>query len=577
MPDNTELAHLLAEIADILDIADANPFRIRAYRNAARTIENTGDSFVEMARNDPDRLAHIPGIGKGMQEKIHEYATTGVIDEHRELCETYPQGLRDMLKLPSFGPKSVKRVYQEKGISSIEELQKAAENGELRTLAGFGEKTEAKILRSIQTFRTLQTDRIPWHNAAQIIEPYLAYLRQNTDALRLETAGSYRRCRDSVGDIDILAATEGEGRALVDIFTRYEHVKEILAAGDTKGSVILHTHDTTIQVDLRVVAPDAFGAALQYFTGSKEHNVTLRGRAKERGLKISEYGVFDNEEKCAGKTEEDVYAAVGCCWIAPELRENRGEIDAAAENRLPTLVTADDIRGDMHTHTTYTDGVLSVRELIETAQKRGYQYIAITDHSQAVRIANGLTPERLRTQIEEIHTVRAEYNDIDVFAGCEVDIMKDGSLDIDDDTLGALDFVIASVHFSLDMPKDAMTQRILAAIHHPAVNCIGHPTGQLRGERLPYDVDMDAIITAAAEQRVALEINSSPHRLDLNENYAYQARQAGVTLCITTDAHRPEHFDFIALGVSVARRAWCENKDILNTWSADTIRAWCTH
>lgn len=572
MPNNAELVQLLDEFADILEIMDANTFRIRAYRNGARAVESCGQSLEDIVLDDPSALKNIDGIGKGLQEKIIEYFRTGRIEEHDELLQEIPHGLIDMLKIQSFGPKRVKLVYNALGISSVDQLEEAAENGALRSLPGLGEKSEKKLLRAIRNFRTLRTDRIAWAEATEIVEPYIAYLRKNTTATSILPAGSYRRCRETVGDIDILTTTEESGRDIVETFVKYKDVDEILAQGDTKGSVILKRK---IQVDLRVVEPDCYGAALQYFTGSKEHNVALRTRAKDKGLKVSEYGVFEGKEKLAGKTEEDVYAALDCQWIPPELRENRGEITAAVEDTLPQLVTLDDIKGDMHMHTDYTDGHADIRGMINAARERGYEYIAVTDHSKAVAVANGLDDARVKDQLKELNAIRKDFDDIHVFSGIEVDIKSDGSLDLADDTLELLDFVIASVHFSLEMEKDTMTSRIIKAIQHPCVNCIGHPTGRLVGERMPYEVNMDAIIEAAAENRVALEINSSPHRLDLNEYHADMARKAGVPLCINTDSHYTDSLDTIRFGIPIARRAWCEKDDILNAWPVKKLHDWC--
>ncbi len=572
MPHNTELTQLLNEIADILEIIDANTFRIRAYRNGARAVESCGQSLEDIVLDTPSALKNIDGIGKGLQEKIIEYFRTGRIEEHDLLLKNIPHGLLEMLKIQSFGPKRVKLVYNELGISSVDQLEAAAESGALRSLPGLGEKSEQKLLRAIRNFRTLQTDRILRAAATAIVEPYIQYLKENTDATLLAPAGSYRRCRETVGDIDILAATKESGDDIVETFVNYKEVDEILARGNTKGSVILNAK---IQVDLRVVEPDCFGAALQYFTGSKEHNVALRTRAKEKGLKINEYGVFNDTEKIAGASEEDVYAAIDCQWIPPELRENRGEIAAAVEHTLPQLVTVDDIKGDMHMHTTYTDGHADIRSMINAARTRGYEYIAITDHSKAVGIANGLDDTRVKKQLVELNSLRDEFADIHVFSGIEVDIKADGSLDLEDDTLELLDFVVASVHFNLEMEKDAMTNRIIKAITHPLVHCIAHPTGRLIGERMPCELHMEAIIAAAADNSKALEINCSPHRLDLNEYHADMARKMGVPLCINTDSHYIESLDSIRFGISIARRAWCSKNDILNAWSLKKLLQWC--
>jgi len=571
MASNQALAGLFETIADILDIQGANVFRVRAYRNAARVISQLSEPIDEIMARDPAALDRLPGIGKGLHDKIAEYCQRGTITEYEQLKTALPAGLLELLNIPSLGPKRVKQLYETLGITTVEALEAAALAGQLRDLPGMGEKSEAKILKSIRDYRSLHTGRMQWATADAVLAPYLAYLRGRPGLLQLEPAGSYRRGRETVGDLDVLATTRGAAADIITAFVTYEDVSDILAQGDTKASVVL---SCGIQVDLRVVAPESFGAALQYFTGSKEHNVALRSRAKEFGLKLSEYGVFREDTAVAGRTEEDVYAALQLPWIPPELRENRGEIEAAALHTLPCLVELRDIQGDLHMHTTASDGALDVRGMINAARARGYRYLAITDHSKAVAIAHGLDDKRLLAQVKEIAALRKEFGDMDVFAGIEVDVLRDGSLDISDEVLAQLDFVIASVHFSTEMSAAEMTRRMIAAIAHPYVDCIAHPTGRLIGERLPYAVDMNAVIEAARAHHTALEINASPHRLDLNEQHADMARRAGVPLCINTDAHCAADMDAMRYGVQVARRAWCTAEDVLNTWPTAKIRHW---
>jgi len=571
MASNQELAGLFETIADILDIQGANVFRVRAYRNAARVIGQLSEPIDEIMARDPAALDRLPGIGKGLHDKIAEYCQRGTITEYEQLKNALPDGLLELLNIPSLGPKRVKQLYETLGITTIEALEAAATAGQLRDLPGMGEKSEAKILKSIRDYRSLHTGRMQWAAAEAVLAPYLAHLRGVPGVVQLEPAGSYRRGRETVGDLDVLATTRGAAADIITAFVEYDDVKDILAQGDTKASVVL---SCGIQVDLRVVAPESFGAALQYFTGSKEHNVALRSRAKEYGLKLSEYGVFREDTAVAGRTEEDVYAALELPWIPPELRENRGEIEAAALHTLPRLVELRDIQGDMHMHTTASDGALDVRGMINAARARGYRYLTITDHSKAVAIAHGLDEKRLTAQLKEIAAVRKEYTDIEVFAGVEVDVLRDGSLDISDEVLAQLDFVMASVHFSTELSEAEMTRRMIAAIEHPHVDCISHPTGRLIGERLPYAVDMNAVIEAARAHHTALEINASPHRLDLNEQHADMARRAGVPLCINTDAHSAAELGNMRYGVQVARRAWCTAEDVLNTWPAAKIKAW---
>ena len=571
MPTNHDIAAIFNQIADILDIQGKNAFRIRAYRNAARIIDSMGQSLIGMYRENPESLKVIPGIGEGLREKIIEFCETEHIAEYEEIRETIPPGLLDMLKIPSFGPKRVKLVYDKLGIETVDALEQAAQKAKIRELPGMGEKSEAKLLKNIQDYRTLQTDRKSWPEAHRIMEAYREYLSRVSGIESLEAAGSYRRCRETIGDLDILITTKGDSHPIIDAFTAYPEVLEVIAKGDTKASVIL---TRKIQVDLRVVEPGSFGAALQYFTGSKEHNVAMRRLAKDRGLKLSEYGIFSGDRMLAGKTEEEVYAELGLQLIPPELRENRGEIAAAEQGQIPTLVNLDDIKGDLHVHTTYSDGIATISEMAEAAKERGYSYLAITDHSKAVTIANGLSEDRLLQQLDEIKKYRRGKPAVHVFSGIEVDIMSDGTLDYNDDILSQIDFVIASVHSKFDMSKDQMTERIVAAIRNPYVRCLAHPTGRKIGDRLPYQVDIELIIDAAATFQVALEINASPERLDLNEIYAARAHTSGVPLMIGTDAHRPDRLDSMIYGINIARRAWCERDAILNAWPLERLIKW---
>ena len=568
MPDNAELAAIFSEMADILDIQGANPFRIRAYRTAARTIEALGEQVTTIVGADTAALDRIPGIGKGLHDKIIEYCVRGSIREHEELRHSIPTGLLDLLRIQSLGPKRVKLLHDTLDIDSVEKLEMACAAGKVRSLPGMGEKIETKLLRGINDFRALQTGRTPFATAEQLLEPYLGHLRAVKGIEKVEPAGSYRRRRESVGDLDILTTVRGGTEAVVTAFVSYRDVVEVLAKGDTKASVVLKGG---VQTDLRVVEPACFGAALQYFTGSKEHNVALRGMAKDKGLKLSEYGVFKDDTAVAGPTEEDVYAALGLAWIPPELRENRGEIDAAAAGSLPDLVAPGQLRGDLHMHSTWSDGMQSVADMARAAHALGYEYIAITDHSHAVTVAHGLTAERVLQQIKEIKDM---HTNIHILAGTECDILADGSLDFPDDVLAAFDFVVASVHSHFDMDEADMTGRVVRALAHPHVHCIGHPTGRLIGERMPYKLDVAAVIAAAAAHHAALEINSAPDRLDLNETHAAMAREAGVPLSIATDSHHASALKTIRFGLNVARRAWCTKDDVLNAWPYDRLVKW---
>ena len=571
MPSNSEIARMLNETADILEIQGANPFRVRAYRNTSRVIDNLTEKLSDIVKKNPDELNSIRSIGKGMHDKIIEYCQTGKVKEFEELKSTLPSGLLDMLKIQSFGPKRVRLVYEKLGIDNVDKLEKAAAEGKIRALPGMGEKSEAKILKSIRDFRTLQTNRKLWADAEQILDDFLEYLKKVDGIDKLEAAGSFRRRRETVGDLDILITCSDDKEKIIQHFVDYPETLEILAQGDTKASVVLREK---IQVDLRVVKPESFGAALQYFTGSKEHNVALRALAKEKEMKLSEYGVFQNEKTIAGKTEKDVYNILGLDFIPPELRENRGEIQKAQKHNLPKLVALKNIKGDLHCHSTYSDGAASISQMAAAAKNLGYEFFAVTDHSKAVTVANGLNENRLLEQLDEIDKIRLKNPGIYILKGIEVDILADGSLDFSDDILSKLDFVVAAVHSRFSMNSAEMTKRIISAIENPNVNCLAHPTGRLIGERVAYEIDMAKIISAAKENNVALEINSSPHRLDMNENFAFQAREAGALICVNTDSHSADGLLAMRYGINVARRAWCEEDNILNAWSLEKLKKW---
>jgi len=571
MPTNTEIAKIFNDTADILEIQGAVIFRTRAYRNAARVIDNLTEKLSDIVARNPDELNSIRTIGKGLHDKIIEICETGEVKEFNELKKSLPPGLLDMLKIQSFGPKRVKLVYDKLGIDNVDKLEKAASEGKIRVLPGMGEKSETKILKSIRDFRTLQTDRKPWAEAEQILNDYLDYLKKFDGIDKIQPAGSFRRCRETVGDLDILITCSGNAEKIIKHFAEYPDVLEILAQGETKSSVVLKDK---IQVDLRVVKPESFGAAMQYFTGSKEHNVALRALAKDKNMKLSEYGVFKEDKSIAGETEKEIYNVIGLDWIPPEIRENRGEIARAQNHTLPNLISLKKIKGDLHCHTTYTDGSGTLSEMAAAAKKLGYEYLAITDHSKAVTIAHGLNAERLLTEIVEIDKFRAQNPGIYIFKGIEVDIMADGSLDLDDEILSKLDFVIAAVHSRFSQSSAEMTERIIRAIKSPYVRCVAHPTGRLIGERVPYEIDIPKIISTAKENNVALEINSSPHRLDMNETFTFEAQKAGVPVCINTDSHTPEGFLAMRYGINVARRAWCTADNIVNAWPLDKLKSW---
>jgi len=571
MPTNNEIAKIFNQTADILEIQGAIVFRVRAYRNAARVIDNLTEKLSDIVARNPDELNSIQSIGKGLHDKIIEFCQTGSIKEFDELRNSLPPGLLDMLKIQSFGPKRVKLVYDKLGIDDVDKLEQAAAGGKIRVLSGMGEKSETKILKSIRDFRTLQTDRKPWAEAEQILLDYLDYLKKIDGIDKIQPAGSFRRCRETVGDLDILITCSGDTEKIIKHFAEYHEVLEVLAQGETKSSVVLKDK---IQVDLRVVKPESFGAAIQYFTGSKEHNVALRSLAKEKNMKLSEYGVFKNDKSIAGENEKEVYNSLGLEWIPPEIRENHGEIDKAKNHSLPKLVSLENIKGDLHCHSTHSDGSASISEMIATAKKLGYKYLAITDHSKSLTVANGLDKRRLLSEIAEIDSLRLQNPDIYIFKGIEVDIMADGSLDLDDDILSKLDFPIAAIHSRFNMNSAEMTERIVRAIKNPYIRCLAHPTGRLIGERVPYEMDIQKIISVAKENNIALEINSSHHRLDMNEAFTFKAREAGIPICINTDSHSTEGFLAMRYGINVARRAWCTEDNIVNSWPLEKLKGW---
>jgi len=570
--ENADIAKIFYEIADLLEIKGESRFRIISYRNAAQVIEALPVSLESIVERDERELEKIRGIGKSIHEKIVEIIKTKKCRLHDELLKEVPSGLLGMLTVSGLGPKKVKMIFEHTGISSLDELEKAATKGALRALPGMGEKSERNILKAIKTLRKgAGLFGIAYANA--LADEIAAYLKDNNSVLDAVPAGSVRRSKETVGDIDILVACKESGNVMKR-FAAYHDAERVLSRGKTKSSIIL---GSGIQVDLRAIDVKSFGAALLYFTGSKSHNVALRDRAKKMGFKISEYGVFkeSGNKWVAGKSEEEVYRAIGLAWIPPELRENRGEIEAAEKASLPKLVSLEDIRGDLHLHTTESDGKNTILELAESAIARGYGYIAVTDHSKAVGIAHGLDEKRLLRQIDEIELFnekqRASGSSFRVLKGSEVDIRMDGSLDLDGKVLKKLDIVVGSVHSGFSMPENRMTDRIIAAISSGLVNIIGHPTGRLISRREPYSVDMAKIMRAAKKHNVAMEINSYPERLDLNDVHARLARDIGVKVVISTDSHNIAQMENMRYGVANARRAWLEKKDVLNTLPADKL------
>lgn len=563
---NADIAAIFSEIGDLIEIQGANPFRVRAYRNAARTLESLGREVRTMVEKGED-LTDLPGIGEDLAAKIVEIVGTGrcaFLDRlHREL----PPAITELLKIPGVGPKRVKALYHDLDVETLDQLYRAAKDGRVRDVPGFGEKTEAHILQAIEA-RVAETSRFKLAVAAQYAEALVAYLEQAPGVRRVVPAGSYRRMKETVGDLDLLV-TAGEAGPVSDRFARYDEVAEVLASGPTRSSVRLRSG---LQVDLRVVPDASFGAALHYFTGSKAHNIAVRKLGQARGLKINEYGVFRGETRIAGETEESVFAAVGLPWIPPELREDHGEIEAATRGKLPSLVELADLRGDLHAHTKATDGHATLREMAAAAQAAGLEYLAITEHSRRLTMAHGLDPLRLAKQGTEIDRLNAELTGITLLKGIEVDVLEDGSLDLPDAALADLDVVVAAIHSKFDLSRARQTERLLAAIAHPRVNVVAHPLGRLIGLREPYDVDMLRVMRAAKQAGVHLELNAHPERLDLLDTHCRRAKEEGVLVAVSSDAHSTLDFANLRFGIGQARRGWLAKQDVLNTRNLHALR-----
>jgi len=563
---NFEVAFIFYDIADILEIKGENFFKIRAYRKAAHTIENLPMDVKELAGES--RLQEIEGIGKALEEKIREIINTGTCRYYEELKKDFPRGLVEMLKIPGLGAKKIKVIYDNLGISSIEELEKAARAHKIRELPGMGVKTEQSILKGIQTLKG-QGDRVQLAIALPVANRIMEILSGMKEVSKVAIAGSLRRRKEMVKDIDIVVATEA-AETLVENFLKLPIISRVLAEGLSKVSVVLNAG---IQVDLRLVKPQEFYSALQNCNGSKEHNTKLRSLALKMGYKLNEYGIFEKEGDgvFCPKSETELYSKLDMPYIIPELREDRGEIEAALQDGLPDLVKLEDIRGDLHLHSDFSDGVSSIEEMVKKAKELGYEYIAITDHSKSLKVARGLDESRLRQQLELIKGINERVKGIRILTGIEVDILPDGSLDFDDDILKELDVVIASIHSGFKQDKTTITSRIVNACHNRYVNIIAHPTGRLLGRREPYDVDMDEVFEAAAKTGTVLEINSSPDRLDLNDVNVKRAAEMGIKIAINTDAHGTEALSDMMYGVWVARRGWLAAENIINTYSLEQL------
>ncbi len=556
---NSEIAKIFDGIADLLEVKGDNPFRIRAYRRAAQNVLTLPDDLSTFSLDD---LMAVPGIGKDLASKITEYAETGTITAWEELKAEIPEGILDLLAIPGLGPKTVKLIFDTLQITSLEALERAARTGGLEQLPHIKEKTVENILKGIAMLKRGR-ERLPIGTVLPVANEIIDYLKDHAPVRNISLAGSLRRWKETIKDIDILV-TADSSKKVMDVFVRMPGVADTVSKGPTKSSVVL---SDGISVDLRVVEKDSYGAALQYFTGSKEHNIKMRERAGKKGLKINEYGIFQekNGKKLGGKREEEIYTVLGMDYIEPEMREDRGEIEAALSHELPALLTEKDIRGDLHVHSNWSDGSHPIEEIAREAKKRGYEYIALTDHSKGLGVAHGLTEERIRKQMREIDRVNSRMKGFTILKGTEVDIKSDGSLDFPDSILKHLDIVVASVHSGFKQSREKITYRLVSAMKNPFVTVIAHPTGRLIGERDAYEVDMEQILSVAAETGTAIEINAYPLRLDLNDVYARKAKEMGIPIVISTDTHIATQYAYMSYGIAVSRRAWLEKKDVINS------------
>ncbi len=567
---NAEIAEAFREMADLLEISGgANPFRVRAYRTAADNIQDEPRALRDMVANGDD-LEALPGIGADLSRSIIQLVQDGEFPEAEAIKQQIDPGVRGIMRIPGLGPKRVRRLHDELGIKNVDDLQAALEKNKLASVSGFSPKLQDQIAKALERGRTKKARRLiaDIDPIAQDLQDFLRSIPGVTEA---NVAGSWRRRRETVGDLDSVAASDDPAKT-VDAFTEWAPIAEIVSHGETRASVVLHSG---IPVDFRAVEPIHYGAAMIYFTGSLDHQLVLRNMAIDRGWKMNEYAVYADPEESsiiASRTEEEVYAAFDLPWIPPELRENRGEIVAAAEGTLPTLIQQSDIRGDLHCHTNWSDGKATVLEMAQAAQAVGYDYIAITDHSPRLAMTNGLDPDRLAQQAEEIAAANDALPGFTILRGQEVDILKDGSLDQTDAALDQLDIVICSVHSHFDLSRDEQTARMIRAISHPATTIIGHPQGRLLERRDPIQLDFEAVFAAAIEHNVAMEINADPHRLDLHDTAIQLGKRMGVTFTIDTDAHTPTGFPLIRYGIDEARRGWLEKDDVLNTKSLSGLR-----
>jgi DNA polymerase (family 10) len=570
---NSDVVEIFNDVADLLEIEGANEYRVRAYRNAARTISTMSRNVAEMVEQGED-LTELPGIGEDLAGKIEEIVATGDLKQLEEIEQRTPPELTRLLDVAGLGPKRVQTIHEELGVTAMEELQEVAEAGAIRELHGLGPKTEQKILEDLERW-SAEEERTRRDVAEERVEPLLDFLRNREKVGRVEAAGSYRRKKETVGDLDILAISDA-GEGVIADFVEYEDVEEIVSQGETRSTVIFRSG---LHVDLRVVAEKSYGAALLYFTGSKQHNITLRNMALDRGWKINEYGVWETDEDngqqelIAGETEEEIYDLLDLPWIAPELREDRGEVEAAEQGKLPGLITLDDVRGDLQMHTVASDGRASLKEMAEAGRELGREYLAISDHSGYIGVTQGLDADQLAKRIDEIERLNEELEDIELLTSVEVDVLEDGSLDLPDEVLEKLDLVVFAVHSHFDLPADEQTERIIRAMDNPNCTILAHPTGRQIGNRPAYELDVARLMDAALERGCFLEINAQPDRLDLDDVYCKMAKERGLKLAISTDAHGTEELRFMRYGVYQARRGWLEPDDVLNTRSWDDLKA----
>jgi DNA polymerase (family 10) len=559
---NSEVARIFGEIAEMLELKDENRFKVRSYQRVSQLIESLPQDIAEVHK--AGKLEELPGVGEAIAKKIAELVETGRLGFYERLKAEIPPGLLDMLKIPDVGPRTVQLVNRKLGITTVDELEKAARDHRIRELDRMGPKVEENILKGIELVRGGR-ERITLGRCLPLALFVVERLKSEGVVEAIQYAGSLRRMKETIGDIDMLAVSK-DPASVMEAFTSMGGIKRIIEHGETRSSVIFG--DEEVQMDLRVVPAGSFGAALQYFTGSKEHNVRLREIAVKKGMKLNEYGLFKvtgkKETPVAGTTEEEIYEALGMAWMPPEMREDRGEIDAAIAHALPKLVTEADIRGDLHMHTKWTDGRHSIAEMAEAARAKGRKYIAICDHSQSLTFVNGLKKSDLLRQWAEIEELNSRFKGFRILKGSEVDILGDGRLDYEDEFLRRLEIVVASVHTGWKDDREKMTARVVKAISSGMVDIVAHPTGRWLGQREPYDIDMERVLAAAKEHRVALELNSSPERLDLNDVWCRRAKELGVKISIDTDSHATFHLDWMKLGVATARRGWLEPKDVLN-------------